>query len=219
MVHGLLLARSNAPLVNAQSLFNNDSEDTFELEGRTIRHYGAIPDSSKGLESHVYLCECSVSEEGHRDTLEDARCVTCHNAEATGPHMECSNAVLDAYTVVHSPSTSESVPALEDISQQNERDTSLIAWTDDDVDATDFKNMPDYDPNQEDSEYESTPEPEEIPSMSPTEPDSATASAEPLCVQRYVKLQSRQGSSVPNMSGRKLFISQFCVSPCVSVEV
>ncbi len=36
----------------------------------------------------------------------------------------------------------------------------MFAWSDDDVGATDYKNMPDYDPWQEEDDHESTPEPE-----------------------------------------------------------
>ena len=38
----------------------------------------------------------------------------------------------------------------------------LISWSDDDVDGTDFKNMPDYDSDQDESDYSSTPEPDDL---------------------------------------------------------
>jgi len=65
----------------------------------------------------------------------------------------------------------------------------INSWGDDDVDGTDFKNTPDYDPWQEESIYESTPE-----------PDATAQSLEDLsfedkpCIRRYVMLHSTQGS-------------------------
>lgn len=105
--------------------------------------------------------------------------VSRHDAEAAKLHLDLSDGGLDRSTSHQSSATPEDVHASEEISQQNERKVTFITWTDDDVDATDFKNMPDYDPNQEDSEYDSTPGPEPVP---------GTSSAEPLCVQRYIKL-------------------------------
>lgn len=54
---------------------------------------------------------------------------------------------------------SRSVRTIEDdLPQGNGK--NLLTWSDDDVDATDYKNMEYYDPWQEEDNYESTPEPE-----------------------------------------------------------
>ena len=75
----------------------------------------------------------------------------------------------------------------------------IISWTDDDVDATDYKNMPDYDPNQEESEYDSTPPPETeiVPSQTLSDPSADTS-----LVKQYVRIYSSAPISTVEVSGR-----------------
>ena len=74
----------------------------------------------------------------------------------------------------------------------------FVLWTDDDVDATDFKNMPDYDPDQEESVYDSTPS-LETRSASPTE---GAFFEDILYVRRYVELRSTGTSPMGEFSGK-----------------
>ena len=60
----------------------------------------------------------------------------------------------------------------------------LRSWSDDDVDWTDFKNMPDYDLYQDESDYSSTPEPDGLL-------QGLNIADEPY-IWRYTKLEMKQ---------------------------
>ena len=201
MVDGLLLCRSSALVANVKSLFNQYLDNASELEMGCIRHYDAIAGSNKGLEPHICLCRCLVRGESHK-TIEDPGdpgYFSRHDAEAMRRNSDLPSTCLDK----RSSATPEDVPGPQEM-QHNERKNNLISWTDDDVDATDYKNMPDYDSDQEESEYDSTPEPESIPGLSSAEPGFTMAPPEPLRVQQYIKLQSKQESPVASESGKSI---------------
>lgn len=184
-VNGLLLCRSNAPVANAQHLFIYHAFNASELKSKSTGHYDAVANTNKGLEAHVCLCECSVPGERYKAAmdLEDSEYFSPHDAEI---------AKSDRNPNHQSSATSEDVPTSEVTSQQSERGTTYMSWSDLILDTVDRKNAPDYDPDQEESEYDSTPPPEPIPSTSPVEPP---------CVQRYVKLQSKPENSIAGTTG------------------
>ena len=101
-----------------------------------------------------------------------------------------------------SPSVSPSEGNLpnEDLPQGSVEEETLVSSTDDDVDATDYKNMPNYDPDQEESLYDSTPSPETETTTSPTKKRSF---GDASYVRRYVRLHSDETSSGGEVSGMK----------------
>lgn len=159
-VDGLLLCRSNTPIANAQPLFNRCLSDPSELERRSTRYYDAIVQSNKRLEPHICLCECSVPGESYRHSTDPANSESRHDADVAKPHSGFSDVGC------------EDCSTPEEISE--ERGNGLIAWTDDDIDAEDYKNTPDYDPNQDESEYDSRSESELDPSTTSAEPGRPT---------------------------------------------
>lgn len=66
---------------------------------------------------------------------------------------------------------------------------NLLTWADDDVDGTEYKNMKDYYPWQEENNHESTPEPEAT-----AEPEEDLSFEDKSCIRRYVMLHSKQNS-------------------------
>lgn len=76
----------------------------------------------------------------------------------------------------------------------------LISWTDEDLDAMDYKNRPDYDPDQDDTEYGTTSE---------SEPESETLMSEQLKASReaiefgqYTQLKVATGGEEVKNSGQ-----------------
>lgn len=76
----------------------------------------------------------------------------------------------------------------------------FIPWSDDDVDATDFEKMPDYDSEQEDSLYNSTPD-LEIEATASTTENHSFEDATYSC--RYVKLHDEETVSRGQSSGER----------------
>ncbi len=138
------------------------------LSAKRIYHYHAKPNAFKGIEPHIALLDSAISENSQSEkpvgspeiTVGTSQSVSILNppsTERTGdskPPSSLSERIQDA------KSRPPRLPrAMEDDLPQGDGKI-MLAWSDDDVDATDFKNMPDYDPWQEESNYESTPEPE-----------------------------------------------------------
>ena len=148
-VDGLLLCRSQAAVTDARQLFTLRADDSIEFEGRRTWHYSAVTSSNKSLEPHICLCECSVRGETLADNSDplDLGYVSDHDAEAAQPRLGRSDEVPNQEIGHQSSSTPEEIQDSEAMPQQNGRKRLVDFYRGDDVDGTDFKNMPDYDPD------------------------------------------------------------------------
>lgn len=196
-VDGILLYRSHVSVSEVESSYQIFVGQASELDAKSLWHYDAIPGSYKHLESHMCICECSVPREDHTDDADQAepKYSSPQNQEEIGAPSPDGSFSEDKG---HSSSDHlESPSAEEDLSRQG---NNLIAWTDDDVDATDYKNMPDYDPDQEESEYDSTPSPQPIA----TAPSARVGfSMTEVITQRYIKLMGIRNSSLGPKSRKR----------------
>ena len=90
----------------------------------------------------------------------------------------------------------------DDLPQGNGK--NLLTWSDDDVDATDYKNMEYCGPWQEEDNYESTPEPEAT-----AETLEDLSMGDKSHIRRYVMLHSEQNSErispAEVIPGRRIF--------------
>ncbi len=181
------------------------------LGAKRTYHYHAKPNASKGIEPHIALLDSAVSENSQSGktarppgiTVGTSQSVSILNppsTERTGkskPPSSLSERIQDA------KSRPPRLPrAMEDDLPQGDG-KNMLAWSDDDVDATDLKNMPDYDSWQEESNYESTPEPEAT-----AEPLEDLSIKDKSRIRRYVMLHSKQNSErtspAEEISGRQI---------------
>lgn len=208
----LLLYLSRRELVSgASTTYINYVRDALALGARHTYHYNAIPNAFKGIEPHLALCSFAVTEDGPSQPSDFTRAESppqspLSSQEYPGnakPQPSPSISALDAKSPP-SPSFSASEGNLpNDDPPQESGDETLISWTDDDVDATDYKNMPDYDPDQEESVYDSTPNPETESIASPTKERSFDDTS---YIRRYFKLDSEDTSSAGEVSGEETSI-------------
>ncbi|KAL9104470.1 MAG: hypothetical protein Q9163_000563 [Psora crenata] len=147
---------------DAQHTYINYVREALALGVRRIFHYHAIP---KGIEPHLALCSCAVSEVARSPP----RDLTPAESPPQSPKPTISTSQSGrSSSLPTSPTSSERNLRNDAQPEEMGKKNILISWTDDDVDATDFKNMPDYDPDQEESVYDSTPNPETEFVLSPT---------------------------------------------------
>jgi len=221
----LLLYRSRQLVSNTSPAYVNYVRDPEALGAKRTFQYHTIPNASKGIEPHIALRSYTGSEHAQSppDELTDVTIPPPKPTISTGypgpraspssldypghadPQSNLSAIVPDADSrPAPSAGATEGNRANDDLSQGGGENPTLISWTDDDVDATDHKNMVDYDPNQEESIYDSTPEPQ----TESTAPPIKEPSPEDISyVQRYVKLSSDDPSSEREISGKGELLS------------
>ena len=221
----LLLFRSHQLVSSASPAYVSFVRDPEALGAKRTYQYRTIPNVSKGIEPHIALRSYIGPEHAQSppDEWTGVASPPPKPTTSTGdPGPRASPSTLDYHGHADSQSSpSAIVPGVDsrpapsaraaegngandDSSQGGGENPTLNSWTNDDVDATDFKNMPDYDPDQEESVYDSTPEPQTESTASPTkEPSSEDISY----VQRYVKLSSDDPSSEGEISGKGKLLS------------
>lgn len=221
-VLNLLLYLSRERVSNASTTYISYVRDALALGAKRTYHYDAIPNGFKGIEPHLALCAFAVSEHAEspprdwpraesppqspRPTVSRGHSGPSSSLSSPGypgnakPQPNPSTLALDADSRP-SPSLSALGGNLpNDHLPQESGEGTPILWADDDVDATDYKNMPDYDPDQEESVYDSTPNPETESTASPTTERSLDDTS---YVRRYVQLHSEGTSSVGEVSGKE----------------
>ena len=183
-------------------------------------HYRAIPTACKGIEPYLALSPFPIVTVAHLSPQANNPSHQPTQTGATGARSG-SSSTLPSSASLHEVEPSRSSAASASNEQPPPRRTvprpefkedgippgraeDIVAWTDDDVDTIDYKNMPGYDPNQEESEYDSTPPPETEIVASQTLDDS---SADRPFVRRYVRIYcNAPTSSVEEVSGKQLSI-------------
>lgn len=164
----LMLFRGHGPVEAAASRYTAFIRNATGLGAKQISIYQAITDGVKGLEDYLVL-SCVTTPE-----------VICTNPlSASGQSIDVKAPLTDT----PSPSSTTSEPS--DHTQVEDTGMPAWVWGTNDVDGTDYKNMPDYDPNQEESVYESTPEPETEGLYVAREDGSMNA---PSYIENYIKL-------------------------------
>lgn len=156
----LVLFRGHGQFKDAASKYNDYVSDAISQSATGIYIYQAIPDGVKGIEDYLVLCSITAPVESYPDPSSSS---------------EYSRDVKPAHPAESPPPT-----------EINGVPTFLSPW--DSLDDVDYKNTPDYDPNQEESVYDSTPEPEES-NLEATSTKHRTVQ-EPSYVESYVKLGS-----------------------------
>lgn len=190
-----LVLYQSAELASDSNIYIDFVHEASALGAKRIYHYHAIPNAFKGIEPHIALLDLNIAQESRFETPPKSPKITVRTSQSV--------------SILNPPSTEQSgdpwppsrlfdyiqdskIPSLprameDDLPQGDGKD--LLPWSDDDVDATDYKNMPDYDPWQDNDSYESTPELE--------------ATAKPLidlslddksCIRRYIMLHRKENS-------------------------
>lgn len=213
----LFIYTSLEPLSNDQPQDIDHGQQAVTQGDKHTHKYHAIPTGFKGIEPYLALSSFPITitaahvppqanKPSHHPIHNDT------TGARSGPSSSLpSSASPDAAKPSHSSTASASneqphprrtvpPPELKQDRLPRGKSEDIISWTDDDVDATDYKNMPDYDPNQEESEYDSTPPPE-------TELEASQIlggpSGDTTLVKRYVRIySSAPTSSVEEVSGR-----------------
>ncbi|MCJ1270611.1 hypothetical protein MMC22_010508 [Lobaria immixta] len=232
---------SKVPLQTASSfLFTKDVSSSSAPKTRRVYRYEAIEAVAKGVQPYLSLCletSCNsvdVDEprfipllEKTSPNLSEGPLVHLKNpaiqsisteerAKIVSPKRRLSSPDVELRT---KPKPTEPGPrAIEDAIPKGEG-KDLISWTDEDFDAMDYKNTPDYDPDQDDTEYGTT---------SDSEPESGTlmsenlkASREAIEFRQYIQLKVTMGgeevqnsafvqrSSSPSAAPRYLIVQEF----------
>lgn len=125
-----------------------------------------MPSVFKGIEPHLAFLEFVLSENRQSEEPPSSPTITVRSKQSvyvSTLNPSFTEQIGDSKPPLSFLSTIQGVkrrPLSPDDELPEGNGKDLIPWSDDDVDATDFKNMEDYDPWQEDDKYESTPEPE-----------------------------------------------------------
>lgn len=204
-----LLLYQSPELASDSNVYIDYTREALARGAQRVCHYHAVPNAIKGIEPRIALPYSSISlsiqsEEpviSPRSTVKTSQSVSISDQPSIertkdlSPASRLEEFIQDARSGFLTPPRAME----EDLPQGDGKD--LLPWSDDDVDATDFKNMPDYDPWQDESTHESTPE-----------PDVIAQSLEDLswehksCIRRYIMLDSTQGreQTIPaeGISGR-----------------
>lgn len=176
---------------------------------KRIYHYHAMPNTIKDIEPHLALPDFVISELSQSEkppmlpelTSRTSQSVSISNPPST-ERTEGPNPPSSLFRRIQDrKSGPPRLPrAMEDDLPQGNGE-NMLAWSDDDVDATDFKNMPDYDPWQEQDTYENTPEPEATAKCL-----EDLSSEDESCIRRYLMLHREQNSERTRVSGRTNFL-------------
>lgn len=215
-LRSLFIYTSPTLLSNDQPHNIDHGQQAVVQDDEHTHHYHAIPTAFKGIEPYIALSSFPIITAAHlppqandpshhpiqNDTTgaragpSSTLASAASSDEAGPPHSSTASASDEQ------PHPRRTVPRPEFKEDRIPRGKAedIIAWTDDDVDASDYKNMPGYDPNQEESEYDSTPPPEKEIVASQTLDDRL---ADTPLVRRYVRIyNSAPTSSVEEVSGR-----------------
>ena len=216
MAEQSLIIYTSPGLLSNDQIQNIDHNQQALILGKRTHHYHSIPLASKGIEPYLALSSIPIvtaayspphasnpshhfiqigttevrpgpsSIEPSSDSADNVEPPSSSTASASGEQPRSRR-------IVPRPEFKEDAIPLG-------KAADIIAWTDDDVDATDYKNMPGYDPDQEESEYDSTPPPEtEIVPSQTLDRRSPDASS----VKRYVRIyNSASVSTMEEVSGR-----------------
>jgi len=169
-----LLYQSPEPVFDS-NVYNDYICEASALGAKRVYHYHGKPNAFKGIEPHIILPDSAISGNSQSEkpvespeiTVGTNQSVSILNPPSTEQPGDSKPASSLSERIHDAKSRSPRMPrAMEDDIPQGDGN-DLLAWSDDDVDATDYKNMPDYDPWQEEDNYESTPEPDA--SMGPLE--------------------------------------------------
>lgn len=212
---------SKVPLQTASSsVFTKDVSSSSAPKPRHVYHYEAIEAVAKGVQPYLSLCletSCNSVDvyEPHFIPLLEK---TSPNL-SEGPHVHLNNPAVQSISTEEqartvfprgklsspdvdlrtNPKPTEPGPrATEDAIPKGEG-KDLISWTDEDFDAMDYKNTPDYDPDQDDTEYGTTSdsEPESGPLMS----ENLKASRAAIEFRQYIQLKVTMGGEEVQNSG------------------
>ena len=206
-----LLLYQSLELISDSNIYIDYLREVSALGAKRIYHYHAVPNAFKGIEPHFALPNFVISESTQSEKPPKSPEIIVGISQSVPiPSPPSTDRTED----LKSPSSlsemiqdaklrpSRPVYAMGDDLPQGDG-KNLLAWSDDDVDATDFKNMEDYDPWQEESNYESTPEPEAT-----AEPLEDLSLGNKSRIRRYIMLHSEQNSerssSAEEISGRQI---------------
>lgn len=191
-----LLLYQSPELASDSNVYIDYTREALAHGAKRVCHYHAVPKAFKGIEPRIALPYSSISLSSQseepvispRSTVKTSQSVSIPDQPSTErtrdslPPSRLEEFIQDTRSDSFWPPHAME----DDLPQVDGKD--LIPWSDDDVDATDFKNMPDYDSGQDESTCESTPE-----------PDVIAQSLEDLswenksCIRRYIMLDSTQG--------------------------
>jgi hypothetical protein len=205
----LLLYHSHE-LASDSNVYIHYRREASALGAKRIYHYRAVPNASRGIEPHIALYDSKMfpSRQSEKPVQSPTNTVRTSSVSILDPpsteRMENSSPPSRLFELIQDIRSGRSRPVRairDDLPQGDGKD--LIPWSDDDVDGSDYKNMVDYDPWQDESTCESTPE-----------PDAIAQSLEDLScedeshIQRYVMLHSTQGRertiTAEEISGRRI---------------
>ena len=215
------LYRSHEPISNTSPTYLDYIRDAAVNGSERVYHYNTIPKSVKQIEPHIAFYSLAESEDafpkpGHESSsapeaakntsrFDDSSGLPVTTNENNEIPQSCPfPTALDQIPKYLPPtSTPEWASPPSDIPLGRAEDT--ISWTDDDVDATDYKNMPDYDPDQDDSVYDSTTDSDAEATASPPKKRSQIHS---VYIKLDINLFDGKTNSASEVLGVALPISQ-----------
>ena len=197
---GLVLYKSYKQIPTTTTKDWTYNRDALAAGARNTYFYDAIPHAFKVIEPRLALTSIPAKENDPRPSGNVERVSESHplpnvitscaspNSYQPSPMYgedkgisESALSITLPEATLHQPSTG---PAYKESGLPQGNAEDIITWTDDHIDATDYKNMPDYDPDQEESDYDSTPPPE----TDSTTPTTERPDEEVPQVERYTKL-------------------------------
>lgn len=221
----------NYPLYRSPELVSNTSSTYVDYilnaaaNGfERVYHYNAIPNGVKGIESHIALCSSAGSEDAplKLGNQSSSAAVASPSPEATkNTNYSDGTSGLPVttnkgdtkpqsrpspITTDHNPQSLSSTSTPQRRSSPSKiplgRAEDMISWIDDDLDATDYKNLMYYDPNQDENNYDSTTDSDTEATASPPKKGSRVPSG---YIQNYINLSDEKtNSSVSEVSGKAL---------------
>lgn len=203
---GLLYYSSSIPLQTKTSILSaKQVSGSFVPKASHVYHYEAIEAVAKGSQPYLSLClETSsnsiadddlyliqLSEKTSSSLLTRSPFILNNPAIKSILTKDRATTVIPKQQISSQPKPNpkpiEHGPrVMEDAIPKGER-KDLILWTADDLDTVDYKNTPDYDPDQDDTEYGTTSESEPEPRSFMGE--KSKAAREKVTFRKYIQLK------------------------------
>ncbi|KAL9609170.1 MAG: hypothetical protein Q9167_006047 [Letrouitia subvulpina] len=190
----ILLYSSREPVKSTLPEYGAFVRNAAILGAKRVFHYQAIPDGFKNIEPNLVLCSFSTSEDAQSAPPDSGSLKSLVRVPVPEindmSHLENDSSTTTAATASNSgPQSSppECRTVRDDLPQGDAK--QMVFWSDDDIDAVDYKNYPDYDPDQEESVYESTDLESDLEVRE--KPDKGRRLAEISGVQSYAELDSK----------------------------
>lgn len=213
-----LLYFSHEPVSISSTTYIKYIREALASAVKEIHHYHAVPNGSKGIEPYLVFGSVVLSGKPPSLPMDSMYIEDQSQVPINTNHSQLSSSLFPSK--LQRDVESYTNPTLQSIIQANDKDPKddllehdetverIISWTSDDVDVTDFKNMPDYDPDQEESVYDSTPDPDVGSTVSSITDFPFQDSSH---IRHYTDLNCEKSSSTEALPGKSLSNHQLLI--------